>query len=329
MLIKINLKKEFFYLLFLIPICMLKFILEFYIQNSKFNYYSIIEPLSQTVMIFLYLYQKIESKLSSLNNKNLKINRLHYVYQNLKNVIFLLCSIIFFLIPIYLKKYDLKNIYSHTIIIFLVDLLFFQKEIYSHQILSIILNIISYIIIVITNPSLIFTLFYNFVFLILNNYCDSFSILLIKYINNIYFTSIYLLGFLIGLFSLLFQLILINFTLDEIKKAQYIVMSVYFINCVIFNIFYYYIMLKLDPIHSKICIQISYLFIRHIINEKNKQSVFELLKIISGLIYLEILEFNFWGLNKNLKKYITLRSENDTNLILTGEIQIYENEEDN
>ena len=60
-------------------------------------------------------------------------------------------------------------------------------------------------------------------------------------------------------------------------------MIVYFINCLIFNIFYYFIMLKLDPIHSKICIQISYLFFRHIISEKNKQSEFELLKIITGL----------------------------------------------
>ena len=71
----------------------------------------------------------------------------------------------------------------------------------------------------------------------------------------------------------------------------------------IYNLLYFIIVLKLDPIHSKICIQISYLFIRHIIKEKHSQSQFELLKIISGLIYLEILEFNFCGLNKNLKKY--------------------------
>ena len=119
----------------------------------------------------------------------------------------ILCSLVFYIITIYLKKFQLKNINSHTIIIFLVYLLFFRKQIYSHQILSIVINIFSYIIIFFVNPFSFYELFNNFIFLVINNYCDSFSILLIKYINLIYFSSIYLLTFLIGLFSFLFQLI--------------------------------------------------------------------------------------------------------------------------
>ena len=87
---------------------------------------------------------------------------------------------------------------------------------------------------------------------------------------------------------------------------------VYFIICLIFNLLYYVIVLKLDPIHSKISIQICYVFNRYIMEEKKKKkSQFEVLKIIAGFIYLEIIEFNFWGLNKNLKQNIFLRSEDD------------------
>ena len=314
MLIKINFKKELIYLIILIPICFLKYIVEFYITNSKENYYLFIEPFSQIVMIFLYLYQKKSSKviMSKSNHRTFKLSKNNLKKQYFKKIILILCSNIFFLFTIYLKKFHLENIHSHTIIIFLVDLLFFQKQIYSHQSLSIILNLFSYIIILFINPSSIYELWYNFLLLIIHIYCDSFSILLIKYINLVYFTSIYLLAFLIGLFSFSFQLILINFTFDEIEKQQYSLIIVYFIICLIFNLLYYVIVLKLEPIHSKISIQICYVFNRYIMEEKKKtKSKFELLKIIAGLIYLEIIEFNFWGLNKNLKQNIFLRSEDD------------------
>ena len=89
----------------------------------------------------------------------------------------------------------------------------------------------------------------------MKNYCESFSILLIKYINTIYFTNIYLLGNLIGLFSFLFQFFF--YKINEFK-IEYIV---YLIICFILDILFYYIVLKLDAIHATLCYQIIYFLI--------------------------------------------------------------------
>ena len=98
MFIKINLKKEFIYLFLFIPISLLKYIFEFYIGNSKNNYYLFIEPLSQIFMIFLYLYQKKSTKIF-FNKLNYRIFvfKKHLQKQNMKKFI-ILCSIVFYII---------------------------------------------------------------------------------------------------------------------------------------------------------------------------------------------------------------------------------------
>jgi len=68
MFIKINLKKEFIYLFLFIPISLLKYIFEFYIGNSKNNYYLFIEPLSQIYLWYFYIYiKKNQQKFSLIN----------------------------------------------------------------------------------------------------------------------------------------------------------------------------------------------------------------------------------------------------------------------
>ena len=71
----------------------------------------------------------------------------------------------------------------------------------------------------------------------IKNYSVSFSILLIKYINNIYFTNFYLLGSLIGLFLFIFQIIRIKFN----NLGFEISLIYYFIICLLLNIIYFYI----------------------------------------------------------------------------------------
>ena len=236
---------------------------------------------------------------------------------NNRKFVFILLSIIYYIIYLFLENINLniEEIYLENLSILLVDLIFFKKQIYSHHILSVILTIISFSILFITYD-LYKSLNIFFIF-ILKNYCESFSILLIKYINTIYFTNIYLLGNLIGLFSFLFQFFYYN--INKFNNA----LIIYFIICFILDILFYYIVLKLDAIHATLCYQITY-FLSDFITKKSVFNIYEIIllyffEIISCFIYLEIIEFNFFGLNKNLKDNISLRSYEDTLNIINND----------
>ena len=150
---------------------------------------------------------------------------------------------------------------------------------------------------------------------IIKNYCESFSILLIKYINTVYFTNIYLLGSLIGLFSSIYQLIQMKFIYDF---KSYLI--VYLIICFLVNIMFFYIILKLGPIHATICYHISIIIVYYFSNDSKLNTLefylFIFLEIFSTLIYLEIIELNFCGFDKNLKKNISDRAINEIDEII-------------
>ena len=148
------------------------------------------------------------------------------------------------------------------------------------------------------------------ILIIIKNYSENFSILLIKYVNNIYFTNIYLLGSLIGLFSSIYQLIQMKFIYDF---KSYLI--VYLIICFLVNIMFFYIILKLGAVHATICYHISNIIIYYFTNDSNLSTLefclFIFLEIFSSLIYLEIIELNFCGFEKNLKKNIDSRAINE------------------
>ena len=198
MLLKFHFKKEFIYFIYFIPFCLLKITFQKGLKNKKLLLST--ESFSKILLIIFYFYQIIRYRKENkeLLNKN-KMNQ--------RKIIFILLSIIYYIIYLFLENNYLNILYEDihldNLSILLVDLIFFKKQIYSHHILSIILTIISFSILFITYD-LYKSLNIFFIF-ILKNYCESFSILLIKYINTIYFTNIYLLGNLIGLFSFLFQ----------------------------------------------------------------------------------------------------------------------------
>ena len=160
---------------------------------------------------------------------------------------------------------------------------------------------------------------------IIKNYCESFSILLIKYINNVYFTNIYLLGSLIGLFSFIFQLIQIKFN----NLGFEISLIYYFIICLLLNIMYFYIIFKLDAIHATLCYHISYTLVDFLTKDTKLNNNILLFYLFSQIlilyIYLEILELKFCGLNKNIKSNITKRSEYETKEIINKNNKFFKN----
>ena len=90
------------------------------------------------------------------------------------------------------------------------------------------------------------------------------------------------------------------------------------------TIIYYYchfnIIKNLGPIHSIIVYTISYcIIVLYSINSLLYIDIIYLfLCIISLLIYLEIIELNFWGLNKNIKIEIDKRGKIETNILLSN-----------
>ena len=190
----------------------------------------------------------------------------------------------------------------------MIELIFFKKYIYSHHIISI---IIPFIILIYYRCINDFKFTY---FFILQCYCNCFCFLLIKYISTKYFINIYLLGSLIGIPGLI-QFYTSSFFKDIKENILFYVLL--FILFVFHNYIYCVVIFKIGVIVAIIPNSIVS-FITQII--KGKLPISEIILIvlffISCLIYLEILELKFWGLNKNITKNIIKRGNDEMNIDL-------------
>ncbi len=311
MLISINLKKECKYILYFIPISLIQIILERTSLIKNDINYQLIKSFSMISMIIIYIFEKFRNK--SKFEKNDYYNLNNYVH----HIILILSSIIFYICYLYLfnfcnKEYKWKNIFI-IISIILIDMKLIKKTIYSHQYLSFIFNFISLILIICSNLKIKLDLFNN----ILIGYCYSFHILILEYINLKYFISIYLLGSINGLSELIFYLIKLYYSQSHINFENLIIKIIYYIIYVIYFYLFYFILQKMGGIHSlliyyTIYFLLSNFFIYFIL----LYNIIYIFTIISGLIYLEIIEINCCGLNKNSKKNIQIRSNEEINIIL-------------
>ena len=226
----------------------------------------------------------------------------------------------FYIIYNYISKFtiDELSVIEHYNVVFLllvfIEFIFFKKYIYSHHIISI---IIPFIILIYYRWMKDFKITY--LYFILQCYCNCFCFLLIKYISTKYFINIYLLGSLIGIPGLI-QFYKSSFFKDI--KENRLICVLLFILFVFHNYIYCVVIFKIGVIVAIIPNSIVS-FITQIITEiiKGKPSISEIILIvlffISCLIYLEILELKFWGLNKNITKNIIERGTDEMNIDLT------------
>ena len=221
------------------------------------------------------------------------------------------CSVIFYFIYYYIylffkeQNYHLRKNSQFCLILF-IDIIVFNNQRYLHQILSI--NIISIFTIFLFFIYFYYYKYYTLLF-ILSNYSYAFSILIVKYINTKYFISVYIFGFIFGLIELILLLIkgFFQFNLNWIDILFYFeLIGNYYL--------FYYIIYKLTPTHSIISQCFSILLPTKLSKfdlNLNILLILSIIIIISGLIYLEIIELNFCNLNLNLKKNIYNRGENE------------------
>jgi len=206
MFIKLHLDKTLLYILILsIPFI----IKDLFKKKLEITSNSIIEQFQSFSSCFLFIIYFIEKSKSKNQTKkidfkfNLNFRKgIMFILLIISNLLSLYLSIIFVR---YLEKFD----YISDVFIYFLFMIFIQKKnYYSHHIFSIIILFIFAILFIIFFPTRNDSLNYYFeIISLLKGYCYSLNLLLIKYMNEIYFINIYLLGSINELFELIFEII--------------------------------------------------------------------------------------------------------------------------
>ena len=318
---KLQLKKEF--TLLIIYCSQIILIIFYFIENY----------LSRKETINIENKKKnIENKnIQTINNEKLLITRKYY-NNDPQILLILLISLIFAFLSsshltiFNLKVDDLNECIFIIVFLFFLDSILFKKEIYSHQILSIIIIIVGTIFYYIPSE-FIYKISY-IIILFLKYYCRALDRLMIRYISINNFINIFLIAFLLGLNGTLYILIrlLINHNFVEFPDFtdNIYIFFIFFISSFINYFIYYKIIYKLGPIHAYISDLIALIIADKILqigksNRENinfKDLIIMFVFIISLLIYSEVIQLNFCRLNENTKKKLHERAIEDTNYLL-------------
>ena len=308
MLIGINVNKSFIILVLMIIV---HYFIPYIVPFS--------EALGKSSMLVFFIIELILSK-DNIKKETDTLNIIYYQYnqiieednnnncKRIKMIILILVCLVFQSVYFFYSIEKYTDVLAMTcFILLLTDKIIFNRNIYSHQILSIILTFITFIILSTDFPIL------ELVKFILVSFFDSFFLLEIKEINIQYFISIYFLWGLIGLNNLICSLFM-----DGFQKEYFFDPDFYLDLCsdIIYNYLYCRIIMKYTPKHSFFTDLIIREFIYLIENwllGGLEIGVLEILfilfiSILLGLIYLEILELNFCGFNENLEKNIQIRA---------------------
>ena len=310
MCIVFHLRKEFL----LIFLCVFVGIIrEIYFHNVQVikNLKILFHNLSKFCLIMCYFIEKkiSKSKIQIKEKFDIKLMVLMFIFM-------LIFEIIAFKIEFTAKKYDIDEfkLLLQIISYFYIERIIFKNPIYSHHLLSIIICLLLLIFVLIEYS--LYKRLLIILYALLGEYCYAFYFLLMKYINTTYFINIYLLVSISGILNICIQLP------SFIKSSDVKIQSIYLFYILIMIIYYYFhfhVIKKLGPIHSTIIDIISYCIIKlyyHSLPYNNIINLF--LCIISLLIYLEIIELNFCGLNENIKIEIEERGKIETNILLSN-----------
>ena len=308
--VNFNSKKEFLHLIFWIFFC------NFFnkLNNNNKNFY-ISVSISQICLVIFFLYQIFTSK-KRLESEEIFFSSTkkpkNICYKITIVIIFIIFVMIFDVFKILTDEYTPIEIVCNIdmISVFLIDRFFFKKEIRPHHLISIIITSILSLYNIISNYK--FTYLYKilkFCLIILNSYSYIFHVLLINYISNIYYVNIYFIGFLIGIFEFIFYII--KFRDKEFNTDKFNELLIYPILLEFYFFLFYYNISKFGPIFTLIGFNISVIIDNFKTNIKINLITL-IISLISSLIYIELIELNFCGLNKYLSENIIKRGEHET-----------------
>ena len=312
MFIKFHINREFFYFLLFISIALMDKGVFAFMSKSQLII-DIINNFSMCCLIIFYFYQILYSREKNTKNKTI----ISY------NIILLIaCCILFDLNHLWLLKFNKKNQslkeIFFVVIFLLIDIIVFNKNIYSHHILSNMIMIIISLIMYIFYSKHLLNFIISFYFIILESYCYSFQYLIIYYLNSHYFINVFLMGSIIGTSELIYNIIVFFVNQDKIKTINNFPFLMFiFIIKFFYHFLFFLIVYKISPIHAFLCYSISSMIFNFIF--ENRQIFYILLGfflILSIMIYLEIIEIQCFGLNKNIKNKIIERSNKEAIILL-------------
>ena len=132
--------------------------------------------------------------------------------------------------------------------------------------------------------------------------------------------NIYLIASIIGLFKLLFQLYNYYIVLgNSFSQINIILSLISLIGNGVTIFLRYYLLCNMGILHSLFCFFLSnyiILIIENLFNLQNITLLFVLIiSTISAMIYLEILELNFCGLNDGVKEKIKERAKEEKKIL--------------
>ena len=340
MLISFSFKKNIF---FYIPFFVLYYYARKYLMDEikkGNNSIELIRYLSHPFLILIYFFENNLSKLNKEAEENeIKTKKLVFRSENevslniimkkklkIREITLIICLLILNLIPHIInlnRKISLNDYHLDFLILFLINHICFNNNIYSHQLFSILLN--TFFLFFIIYNDLQIKNYYKEILNILVKYSTYFSYLLIKYIKIRYFISVYLLGTIEGICTLLIYLIkqkVYNLQIFVFHKSQIFISILIFLLIFLFNFFKYKIINEFDPFYYFIFNCLPYYIYFYLTNQNINKEIFSFIIIlISSFIYLEIIELNFCGFNKNLKKYIKHRGRYEVDSIDISNIQ--------
>ena len=309
MLVYFSFQKELIYVLFYIVFYSLVYV---FVPIDYMDF-------TETFVIIFYFIEKCLSK-NSTETSDVKHNNV-----SLEIIILIISCLIFkgvfdyetdFLL--FSDKYQFLEENAMIILfLFLLNLIIFKKHFYSHHFIS--MNIVIIIIIFIRYDS---TIELSYIIFVLKYYSFSFNLLLIKYINTKYFVNIYLLGSIIGL-STVIQEIIMYFDYD-IDFSFSFSFFIYFFLYLGKNFLKYKIISNLDSVHYFIMFYIIQSIFDFTLDLHIIYIILNIFLMLSCLVYLEILVLNFCGLSKNIRKNIAKRENEEliNDLSQTGSLSM-------
>ena len=316
MLISFDTRKDNIYILCFIILHLFEIIIDETMDNNYIlEYDKVLDTISPIfLIIFFYIEKKLSKKKKKIKKKRTPFKNLFNEYnkksKNLKNTLLIICSICFYII----YKYTYDNLinseeeikmYLIIISLFIISR-FFEKTFYSHHKISIIINFILTCYIFYEN---IENLKINIFYIIILSYSFAFYLSLIKYINTNYFTNIYFLRSIHSVFEFLYRFIRDK---NFLSQNYHIYIIFIFIEKIIHVFLETIIILKLGTIQSVISESIArfipMIYFKLFEDIKQYNMISFGISLISSLIYLEIIQLNFCGLNINTTKEIVERS---------------------
>ena len=282
------------------------------------------------------------SNIEYIYNNPLKINNLKKF-----SILFIMSLIVNIRMFLHLLSFNTKNLFEYRLCYFIL-LPFFSKlilkiELYRHQFLSLFISIIGIIILIIPTALKIEVneIIIN-ILIFVSAAISSLYLVVIKHLTQKYFLSPYLCLFYIGVFSLIILLIgyIIYYSINDNEysfidnfRDESFISSLYFIlsliSCIILYVFNFLVIYYFSPtllMITDIISPILSLIYKGFTGGKTFGTLDIILNIIGysivllfSLIYNEIIICNFFGLNRNTKKFLEREQREELSSIIDGD----------